>query len=90
MDCAGRVPFLHAFSRRRAIIKSPPWSNIINEAARLIPKFLQKPPKLNVFDRFEACILKKTRGNVVETIYFYANLKIFGGEINELYKFEGV
>jgi len=31
---------------------------------------------------------KQLAGNVVETIY--ENLKIFGGEMKELYKFEGV
>jgi len=35
----------------------------------------------------------KINGYVVKTlktIIIYANLKIFGGEMNELYKFEGV
>jgi len=71
-----------------AIIKSAARlvavSNIINETA----KFLQKRTKISVFLRFDACILKNKRGNVVETIY--SNLKMFGGKMNELYKFEGV
>jgi len=47
-----------------------------------LPKFLQKRITIRVFDRFDACILKNKRGNVVETIY--ENLKIFCGEMNEL------
>jgi len=50
--------------------------------------FLQKQTKMSLFDRFDACILKHKRRNVVQTIS--ANLKIFGGEMNELYKIEGV
>jgi len=38
--------------------------------------------------RATPCILKNKRGNVVEATY--ENLKIFGGEMNELYRFEGV
>jgi len=58
-----------------------------------VPKFLQNRTNISVFDRFDACSSlpvssKNKRGNVVGTIY--ANFKIFGGELNKFYKFEGV
>jgi len=53
-----------------------------------LPIFLLRQNKTRVFDRFDVCILKNERGIVIEVIY--ENVKIFGGEMNQLYKFEGV
>jgi len=50
--------------------------------------FFKSELKLVVLDWFDVCILKKINGAM--WLKLYKILKIFVGEMNELYKFEGV